>query len=308
MSPESLSVGALARQAGVSPQILRYYDRIGLLRPSARTRAGYRQYTPDDRARLDVIRTLRALDFDLRTIARMLRGATGVRAMAELHMQAIEHQARTLRRRAAVLRAALRHGGELDVSRVVWLQGLAQLERAEKAGFIAKHLGKRLENSAPRDLQQAILQVASIELPDNATLEQLDAWLELAEMVSDESFLAHYRERGARRPAPSRSPKRMWSVNGAVLRAIQDGVEPEHPSARPIAQRWLRQMNPGAKSRDDRAFAREWLRDVETGRYAKEQRFWALIAVLRPEVAAHPSYTVGPWLTRAVHAWVASPC
>jgi DNA-binding transcriptional MerR regulator len=40
MSPYTVS--GLARLAGVSIRTLRYYDEIGLLKPSARTDAGYR--------------------------------------------------------------------------------------------------------------------------------------------------------------------------------------------------------------------------------------------------------------------------
>ncbi len=41
----SMKIGELARQAQINPRTLRYYERIGLLVPSARTAAGYRLYT-----------------------------------------------------------------------------------------------------------------------------------------------------------------------------------------------------------------------------------------------------------------------
>jgi predicted transcriptional regulator len=46
------SVGELARLAGVSVRTLHHYDHIGLLVPSERTAAGYRQYSAADVARL----------------------------------------------------------------------------------------------------------------------------------------------------------------------------------------------------------------------------------------------------------------
>src|SRR5690349_1245637 len=188
MSEKALTVGELARGAGVSPQILRHYERLGLLRPR-RTASGYRVYSDADRARLDVVRTLRELDVDLATIGRVLRGATDLRATAELHVKTLEHQASLIRRRVAVLRASLRHAGELDASRIQRLYALARLERAEKARFVAEQLGKRMAETGPPALQRAILDAARFELPEDATAEQLDAWLELAELVSDEGFL-----------------------------------------------------------------------------------------------------------------------
>jgi hypothetical protein len=46
------STGRFARRASVSVRTLRFYDRVGLLTPSARTEAGYRMYTDEDFPRL----------------------------------------------------------------------------------------------------------------------------------------------------------------------------------------------------------------------------------------------------------------
>jgi DNA-binding transcriptional MerR regulator len=48
------TISAIARQAGVSPDTLRYYERLGLVAPAQRMANGYRRYDPDvvDRVRL----------------------------------------------------------------------------------------------------------------------------------------------------------------------------------------------------------------------------------------------------------------
>jgi DNA-binding transcriptional MerR regulator len=301
MSEKALTVGELARDAGVSPQILRHYERLGLLRPR-RTPSGYRHYSGADRARLDVIRTLRELDVDLATIGRVLRGATDLRATAELHVTTLEHQAGLIRRRVAVLRASLRYAGELDASRIQRLHALARLERADKARFVGEQLGKRMAETGPPALQRAILDAARIELPDDATLEQLDAWLELAELVSDDTFLAHYRARPAKPAAPSRAVQK---AQEEALLAIQSGVDPGDAAARPIVRRWIRGLARQQRRTDERTLAAELLRAADNGRFDKEQRFWTLLAVLRPEMAKHPAYIVGPWLMRAARKWIA---
>ena len=68
----SYSAGDVARLSGVSVRTLHHYDEIGLLSPSGRTRAGYRQYEGDDLERLQQILCYRALGFDLRKIAAIL--------------------------------------------------------------------------------------------------------------------------------------------------------------------------------------------------------------------------------------------
>ena len=67
------SVKQLARLAGVSVRALHLYDQMGLLKPAARTTAGYRQYSGDELLRLQQILFYRELDFPLKTIAEILK-------------------------------------------------------------------------------------------------------------------------------------------------------------------------------------------------------------------------------------------
>lgn len=71
-----LTIGALAKRTGVSVRRLRHYDEIGLLRPAARTGAGYRLYGPDDVRRLQAIVALRQLGLGLSEIGQVLNGGT----------------------------------------------------------------------------------------------------------------------------------------------------------------------------------------------------------------------------------------
>ena len=65
MSDGPMKVGKLAKQTGVSIRTLHHYDEIGLLKPSHRTEAGHRLYTPGDIARLQQIKSLQHLGFSL---------------------------------------------------------------------------------------------------------------------------------------------------------------------------------------------------------------------------------------------------
>ncbi|KLU59839.1 HTH-type transcriptional activator TipA [Peptococcaceae bacterium CEB3] len=66
------TVNKMARLAGVSSRTLRFYDKIGLLTPSARTDAGYRLYSDHDVARLQQVLFFRELDFPLVKIREIL--------------------------------------------------------------------------------------------------------------------------------------------------------------------------------------------------------------------------------------------
>jgi len=66
------TISQLAKMAGVSARTLRHYDQIGLLEPSSRSAAGYRQYERRDLLRLQQILFFRELDFPLGEIQAIL--------------------------------------------------------------------------------------------------------------------------------------------------------------------------------------------------------------------------------------------
>lgn len=61
-----------ARLAGVTVRALHHYDRVGLLKPSDQTSAGYRLYAERDFARLQQIVTLKFIGFSLKQIKAIL--------------------------------------------------------------------------------------------------------------------------------------------------------------------------------------------------------------------------------------------
>jgi hypothetical protein len=65
-----LTIGQLARRTGLSVKTIRWYSDQGLVPPAGRTAAGYRLSGVEALARLELVRTLRRLGIDLRTIER----------------------------------------------------------------------------------------------------------------------------------------------------------------------------------------------------------------------------------------------
>jgi DNA-binding transcriptional MerR regulator len=61
-----------AQRAGVTIRALHHYDRLGLLKPSGRTAAGYRLYTDRDLVRLEQIVALKFISFPLSQIREVL--------------------------------------------------------------------------------------------------------------------------------------------------------------------------------------------------------------------------------------------
>src|SRR5471032_1150708 len=72
-----LRIGELARRTGVSADTIRHYERLGLLPTAARTRAGYRQYSPSIVERVQLVRHGVRFGFTLRELATFLRVRVG---------------------------------------------------------------------------------------------------------------------------------------------------------------------------------------------------------------------------------------
>jgi DNA-binding transcriptional MerR regulator len=71
----ALTVSALAGQAGLSPDTVRYYERVGLLPEPARSAAGYRLYDQDAVGRLRLIKGAQRAGLRLREIGELLQVA-----------------------------------------------------------------------------------------------------------------------------------------------------------------------------------------------------------------------------------------
>ncbi len=69
---ESLTIGQLARRAGVGVETVRFYEREGLISEPPRRPSGYRDYPPETVARIVFIRRAKELGFTLKEINELL--------------------------------------------------------------------------------------------------------------------------------------------------------------------------------------------------------------------------------------------
>ncbi len=67
-----LTVGRLAERTGVSPDTLRYYEKMGLIKAVSRSESGYRIYGEDAERILYFIRGAKTLNFTLEEIRQLL--------------------------------------------------------------------------------------------------------------------------------------------------------------------------------------------------------------------------------------------
>jgi MerR family transcriptional regulator, redox-sensitive transcriptional activator SoxR len=87
MKESSLSIGEVARRAGVNASAIRYYERAGVLPPPARMR-GQRRYTDEALDRLSVIDVAKRAGFSLDEV-RVLLSTTDAGAPAHEQLRSL---------------------------------------------------------------------------------------------------------------------------------------------------------------------------------------------------------------------------
>ena len=99
----SMTIGRLAKEAGVNIDTIRYYERNGLIPEPVRRVSGYREYEVADVRRLRFIVRAKDLGFTLAEIAELLslsadRDVGGVKRRAEQRLEQVEHKIEELQR------------------------------------------------------------------------------------------------------------------------------------------------------------------------------------------------------------------
>jgi DNA-binding transcriptional MerR regulator len=150
------TVGKIAKRFGLSRSTLLYYDRIGLLKPSGRTRAEYRQYTEKDSQRLAQICQYREAGVPLAEIERILRGpGTELARVLEERLVRINDEVRRLRDQQRVILGLL---GKRALMKKVGVMNKEQwIELLRAAGFDEAAMDRwhfDFERTAPEQHQE----------------------------------------------------------------------------------------------------------------------------------------------------------
>lgn len=92
-------IGDLGRETGTKVETIRYYERIGLLPPPARTSGNYRAYGTEHLNQLSFIRRARDLGFSIEQVRTLLdlagekdRSCTAIDAIAREHLADVERK------------------------------------------------------------------------------------------------------------------------------------------------------------------------------------------------------------------------
>jgi DNA-binding transcriptional MerR regulator len=295
-----LTIGELARATGLTVRTIRYWSDEGVLTPVTRSTGGYRLYDAESAARLELIRTLRELGLGLDDVRKVLDGERTVAQVAAAHVVALDAQIRSLRTTRAVLSTVARRGSTAE--EMTLMNRLARLSAAERRRILQEFVDEMFHglDLADPDIQERMNTMA-MDLPEDPTPRQVDAWVEMAEMVQDPEFRTQMRQaaefNAADRAHDTPRGASMWFFKRLVElvgRARERGIAPESPEADKVLKDLLGDA--------DRAAVLERMKATHNPRLA---RFRELTAVLKgTTLSAHEEEFA--WVVAALQARTAS--
>ena len=294
-----LTIGQLARRSGVPVRTIRFWSDEGVLPETDRSHGNYRRYDSRAVARLDLVRTLRELGMGLDDVRLVLERRRSVEDVAAAHVQAIDNQIRTLRTQRAVCTLLAR--GASTPRKAALMNDLARLSAAERQRMIDEFVDAAFAGTDPEAPGAGIagaMRTLPPELPDDPTTEQVEAWVELAELVSDPDFRARVREMAVTGSAgggqPPVDPALVAEHAGAALAA---GVAPGSAEGQAALARIV-----GPDLLADPAARTETAATIETFSDRRVERYWALLGVLNGWDAFEPRVPAFEWLVAALRA------
>ena len=180
-----LSIGELARRAGLPVRTIRFWSDAGVLPPATRTESGRRLYDATCVAQVELVATLRELGLGLADVRRVLAGQASIAEVAAAHRDALEAQIRVLQLHRAAMAVVVKRAAS-DEERTM-TEKLARMSPPERRQMIEDFLAEVFEGLEPSPAH-AQRWAAAWDLPDDPSPEQVDAWVELAGLVSDRDF------------------------------------------------------------------------------------------------------------------------
>jgi DNA-binding transcriptional MerR regulator len=294
---ELYSIGELARRTGLTVKAIRFYSDRGLVPPTDRSPAGYRRYDLAAVTRLDLIRTLRELGLDLATIRRILDRETALSDVAAAHAEALTVQIRTLQLRRAILTTvADRNSTPEDLN---LMHRLSQLSTTQRHTLITNFLDSVLDDSDFEGFA-AVRQSLTPELPDHPEPEQVEAWIELAELTQDADFRAVVRRMADDFRTVALRPDLVAGIHAQVRPALAAGVAPDSPEAEPFVTAITTRYAEAVGHPDSPALRRRLTAVLETANDPRWARYLHLLAITNdwePQPPLTPTYT---WTIQAL--------
>jgi DNA-binding transcriptional MerR regulator len=304
----TFTIGELARRTAIPVKTIRFYSDEGLLPPTDRTHSGYRLYDTRSLARLELIKTLRELGLGLHEVSKVLAEEATVPRLAARHVAALDAQISRLRLRRAVLRAVVKRESELE--EVKLMNKLASMSDEERARMLEEFWTEVTEGLTVDPEFYERMRSAKPVLPDDPTPEQVEAWVEFAELIRDPGFRQVIRGMSERHSAalesgedmrPNQAQQENWSRWSARAQECLDaGMDPASPEGQALADEIARASAPVGLDGDDRAFRQDLADRIASGGDARAERYWQLLGIMNGWAPIPTQQAAVAWMLAAL--------
>jgi DNA-binding transcriptional MerR regulator len=300
-----LSIGDLSRRSGLPVRTIRFYSDAGVVEEGARSAAGYRLYDAESVIRLGLVRTLRELGVPLDTIRAVLTERTSLSQVASAHVDTLDVQIRELKLRRAVLRSLAKT--EATPQEAMLMHQLVSMSEPERQRLIDEFLQEAFGGLDANPELVALLESMRPELPDDPEPAQVNAWVELADLVQDPDFRA-----SVRRMAQFQADQRAGGddtglhhdltvlVIHQVQAAIDAGTDPASPAAAPVVDRLIHAYAKTFRRSDTNAYRAEVLHRLEVAADPRTHRYLDLLAQINGWPPQPELTPVFEWFTHAL--------
>ena len=290
---ELFTIGQLAARTGLTARTIRFWSDAGLVPPAGRSAGGYRVYDAEAVARLELVRTLRELGLGLEVVRAVLSRAATLAQVAAAHVAVLDDQIRILRLRRAVLATVATRGNTIEET--LLMHKLARLSAQERQQMIDDFVDRVFADAGPEAGIAGRMRQLPAELPDDPTPQQVDAWVELAELIADDDFRQRVRTMAQAGQPTGQQTGQAALDHQAVLehagRALAAGIAPASAQGQSV----LDQLVPAAERP-------QVLAQLETFTDARVERYWQLLGVLNGQPPFPPAVPAFEWLIAALRA------
>jgi len=303
---ELLPIGVVSRRTGLTIKAIRFYADRGIVLPAGRNVAGHRVFDTVGVARLELVHTLRDLGLDLPTIKRILDRERPLAEVAAAQARAIAEQIEVLRMRQAVLsRLASHESTHEELQLMVKAGKLSHLEQQELINeFTASVFA---DNRTDPDVV-GIARSLRPGLPDDPSISQLEAWVEMTELLQDNDFRRTIRQlvdqyvadRAAGGGVPGRDLAAL--ICHEAQPAIAAGIHPRSSAADPVARAVIARFRTTSSSEQAPTELLDWLAAANDPR---RERYLRLLSIINEWAAPESLAAVFAWTTDAVRARLA---
>ncbi|MFF2886002.1 MerR family transcriptional regulator [Paenibacillus sp. NPDC057967] len=286
------SIGEAARMIGSTIKTVRYYDEVGLVKPACYTEGGHRLYSTEDLWRLELITTLRYLDFGIDEIRHLISGELSVDKALDWQIDSLETQANTLTNMIAILREAKQHQGD-SLRYIHKLVNERTINSEKRKQFIADKVETtRVLDGIPEEWRDSLLYFFDKYIINQvkASAKQADAWNELQKLINDPQFIEDIRNHqflffNMVVQPPFKAGlwvKKLEHIHNRLNKALKQKLPPRSPYVQAIVEDTAMLYTNVEQSANKEDFFRYFAEHSQSALTERMERFDTLCSIISP--------------------------